>query len=410
MTTLKEGLEYLENECRLETECNLDVILLDLNLPNSQGRDTYKSVVQKCDFLPVVIISAHEDMAIECVKMGAQDYLFKPDYNGGTLTRSLTYAIQRDYLTKQYERERDVSQMYLNVAGVMLLVLDVDGNVVKVNRKGCEILGYKESDLVGSNWFDSCIPERMRDIVKDVFSKVISGDLESVEFYANPIITKDGSEKYISWHNSLLHDNDRRITGVLSSGEDITDKRIAEEKLKDNEKQFRNLVEFTKAGMYKIDFINNKFCYVNDVLCKQLGYTREELLNIGPVDIITKESLAEWVKRWEALKRGEFIENSFEYEAIRKDGSSAWALITAEYTEDKEGNVIGANVVAIDISDKKLAEKQAKETENKMFEELESRIQTWKNEMAQRSVMQKHHIRNASLEIMSITDSVDEVL
>ncbi len=107
----------------------------------------YKKLVDSCSFLPVVIISEHSDMAVECVKLGAQDYLFKPDYNGGTLTRALTYAVQRDYLTKQYQRERGISKMYLDVAAVMLLVIDADQTVSMINKKGGELLECSEKSI-----------------------------------------------------------------------------------------------------------------------------------------------------------------------------------------------------------------------------------------------------------------------
>lgn len=404
MSTLKNGIEFLKHECRLEENSPIDVILLDLILPNSQGIGTYKSVVDICPFIPVVIISGHEEMAIECVKLGAQDYLFKPDYNGGTLTRSLTYAVQRDHLTKKYERERDVSKMYLDVAGVMLLLLNPDQTVSMINKKGCEILGYSESEIVGSNWFDKFIPERMRDEIKGVFDKVISGRLETVEFYGNPIIAKDGSERYISWHNSLIKNTDGKVINILSSGEDVTERRKTEQ-------EFRNLVEFTKAGIYKIDFVNNKFCYVNDVLCQQLGYTREELLNLGPMDILTEASVKKWLKRWEALKRGDFIDNSFEYEAVRKDGSIAWALITAEFIEDDNKNVIGANVVAIDISERKEIEFELKRKEEEVYETLDNKIQEWRNELNVNSVKHRSTIESAQVSFNTINDMDDvEVL
>ena len=411
MCTLKEGMEYLEKECELEEDCNIDVIVLDLILPNSKGIHTYQKVVDKCPFIPVVIISEHEDMAIQCVRLGAQDYLFKPDYNGGTLTRSITYAVQRDYIVKKYERERDISKMYLDVAGVMLLVLNVDQTVAMINKKGCEILNCTEEEVVGKNWFNNFVPERIRKDVKAVFDQVVAGNIKATEFYSNPVKTRDGSERYVSWHNSTMQNSYGKITKILSSGEDVTERMIAENALKKSEKQFRNLVEFTKSGIYKIDFIKNKFCYVNDVLCQQLGYTKEELMNMGPLEILTEESVKGWMERWEALNKGEYIENSFEYEAIRKDGSHAWALITAEYIEDDDKNIIGANVVAIDISDKKLAQKEAKHKEEIIFGELERRIGQWKTEMVEVSKVHQNTIDSVGSNLRLMTDIQDtEVL
>ena len=407
MCTLKDGLEYLENECKLEENCEIDVIVLDLILPNSKGIATYQSVVDKCPFIPVVIISEYEDMSIQCVRLGAQDYLFKPDYNGGTLTRSITYAVQRDYISKKYERERDISKMYLDVAGVMLLVLNVDQTVGMINKKGCDILNCTEEEIVGKNWFDNFIPEKYRKDVKVIFDKVVAGDIDAVEFYGNPVRTRDGSEKYISWHNSTIQNSDGKIVKILSSGEDITDRMNAETALIEKEKQFRHLVEFTKAGMYTIDFIQNKFLYVNDVLCKQLGYTKEELLNLGPYDVLSKDSVNKWLVRWEALKRGEFIDNSFEYEAIRKDGSAAWALITAEFIEDDNKNIIGANVVAIDITERKEAQIALNRKEEEIYSELEEKVSVWRTELNKRGLENEQSLRLIDSEILSIAKATE---
>ena len=367
MCTLKEGLEYLEQECKLEEDCEIDVILLDLILPNSHGIATYKAVVDKCPFIPVVIISGHQEMAIECVRMGAQDYLFKPDYNGGTLTRSLTYAVQRDYITKKYERERDVSKLYLDVAGVMLLLLDVDQTVAMVNRKGCEILGYEESEIVGKNWFDNFVPERIREDVKEIFNQVIAGNVSAVEFYANPIITKDGSEKYISWHNSTITNGGDVITKILSSGEDITEKMIAEDALRKSEAKVRNLVEVTGAGIYEIDLVEGKFTYVNDTMCQQTGYTKEELLELGPSGILTEESIVTWGERWENFKKGKEYPGPFEYSIKTKDGRILYALIVAEFVKNEFDDIVSANVVAIDITKQKMAEVDLKRKEEMIF-------------------------------------------
>jgi len=275
--TLKDGLEFLDKECKIEEECSVDIILLDLVLPNSHGVDTYKSVIEKCDFLPIVIISGHEEMACECIKLGAQDYLVKPDITGGLVGRSLKYAIERNKLEK---------------------------------------------------------------------SKI------------------------------------------------------------EVEKKFRNLVEVTKAGIYEIDFINNKFVYVNDVICQQLGYTREELVEMSPFDILTQDSVDRWIGRWEDLQRGEWVENSFEYEAIRKDGKSVWALITAEYIEDGDKNIIGANVVAIDITDRKMIELKSKQKEEMIFNELENKIHEWKEEIIVQTQEKEIMLNTISMEIQSFDREV----
>jgi PAS domain S-box-containing protein len=127
--------------------------------------------------------------------------------------------------------ERDRAQGYLDVAGVMLVAIDADQAVTLVSQKGCEILGYEEHEIIGRNWFDTFLPERLRDGVRAVFAELLAGGSESVEYFENPILTNAGEERIIAWHNTVLVDSTGKISGILSSGEDITKRRRAEREL-----------------------------------------------------------------------------------------------------------------------------------------------------------------------------------
>ena len=138
-------------------------------------------------------------------------------------------------------------------------------------------------------------------------------------------------------------------------------------------------------------------------MCKLTGWTKEELLNIKPSSLLTENSLKEWALRWDALNKGEYVTKTYEYEATIKDGSKIWSLVTADYKEDETGLVVGARVVAIDIT----AAKRAKEKEEYIFNELENRIHQWKAEMLESSLEQKNKIRDVGLNIKSISSNVE---
>ena len=129
-------------------------------------------------------------------------------------------------------REKERAQQYLDIVGVMVVVTDVQGRIELINRRGLEILGYEaSSDLVGRVWFTACVPEAVRDEVRRVFSQIVSGDLRPVERYENAVVTRDGRQRLILWHNALLRDPEGRILGTLSSGEDVTERRRDERAL-----------------------------------------------------------------------------------------------------------------------------------------------------------------------------------
>ncbi|MHA2295747.1 MAG: PAS domain S-box protein [Candidatus Hodarchaeales archaeon] len=119
--------------------------------------------------------------------------------------------------------EKNRFQKYLDIAGTIIIALDKDQTVKLINKKGCEILEYEEEEIVGKNWFDNFLPERIKEEVKTVFQKILSGEISEVHYFENPIVTKKGEERIIAWYNSMLMDGKGNITGALSSGADITD-------------------------------------------------------------------------------------------------------------------------------------------------------------------------------------------
>lgn len=130
---------------------------------------------------------------------------------------------------EKVRQERDRAQHYLDIAGVIILVIGTDGKVQLINKKGCEILGYTEDEIIGKDWFENFIPEEERHKVKNIFSRMTSGEIDPFEYAENMIITRSGEKRIISWHNSVIKDgNNQQIVAVLSSGEDITERRRAE--------------------------------------------------------------------------------------------------------------------------------------------------------------------------------------
>ncbi len=126
--------------------------------------------------------------------------------------------------------EQEKAQKYLDIAEVIMLALNKKGEITLINKKGSQILGYEKDELLGRNWFDTCMPERKRKEVRQVYKKIMAGRTEFHEYHENPVLTRSGEERIIAWHNTALWvwDEDKRIIGTLSSGEDITERVRAE--------------------------------------------------------------------------------------------------------------------------------------------------------------------------------------
>ena len=143
---------------------------------------------------------------------------------------------ERKRLWESLKRERDKAQQYLSVARVIIVALNEKGEVTLINKRGSEVLGYKEEEIVGKNWFDFCVPAKTRHKVREFFLKLIAGEFKVAEYYENPILIKSGEERIIAWHNTTLKDKAGQIIGTLSSGEDITERKRTEAELLRSEK------------------------------------------------------------------------------------------------------------------------------------------------------------------------------
>ena len=147
------------------------------------------------------------------------------------ITAQVGSAIARAKTEDALHKERDRAKQYLDVAGVMILTIDPDRRVRHINRKGCEILGCDEGEITGRDWFKNFIPEEFRDEAAGVFESLVTEGAEPALYHENPVLTKEGEERMIAWHNAALQNEDGTTAGILCSGEDVTERKILERKL-----------------------------------------------------------------------------------------------------------------------------------------------------------------------------------
>jgi PAS domain S-box-containing protein len=159
---------------------------------------------------------------------------------------------------KSVKKERDRAQEYLDIAGIMIVKLDSEGRVALINQKGCKILGFNREEIIGKSWFDSFLPERIRQETKFVYQNLMRGDNAPFEYFENSVLTATGEERTIAWHNTILRDDAGDPKGTLSSGEDITDRIHMEHALRGSEERFRTIFETTGVSIWEEDFTEVK--------------------------------------------------------------------------------------------------------------------------------------------------------
>jgi len=139
--------------------------------------------------------------------------------------RSRTEQIKN---AKSVLREKNQIQKYLDVAGVILVVLDKQGRISLINRKGCSILEKTREEVLGKNWFSCFIPERQRETAAEHFSRLMDERAEPAETSESALLRASGHERSILWNTVVLRDDRNSVCGLILSGEDITERKHLE--------------------------------------------------------------------------------------------------------------------------------------------------------------------------------------
>ena len=128
-------------------------------------------------------------------------------------------------------KERDKAQLFLDMAEVIFVALDPEGTVTLINRKGCELLGLPQEQIIGRNWFDHFLPASVREDTFRYFKRIMAGECHRVESNENPVRTAGGGERTVLWGSTFLRNEDGKVAGTFSSGMDVTDRKKMEEQL-----------------------------------------------------------------------------------------------------------------------------------------------------------------------------------
>jgi PAS domain S-box-containing protein len=177
-----------------------------------------------------------------------------------------------DQLRKLINENRNL----FDFVGTIIVVLNNNGRVEFINKRGCKILGYTYEELIKSDWFKIVVsPEIYPQIIKD-FRKIMENEMEGVEYYQNEIITRSGDRRMIAWHNTNLRDSEEKIIATFSSGEDITE-LINAQNILQKEKDLLNLiVETSPTGITLVDKEGN-IIFANSEAENILGINKNQI-------------------------------------------------------------------------------------------------------------------------------------
>ncbi len=266
----------------------------------------------------------------------------------------------------------DWYQKLIDLAGVIYVALNRQGEVTYINRYGCDILEYAPDELVGKNWFDTCVPEREREQTRQVFAQLMRDEIAAVEHHENAVLTRSGGERVVSWHNSVLREESGSPLGTLSAGLDVTARRFTEEALRGSELRYQTLAKVAPVGIFRAD-ARGRFVYVNDRWCDITGLAPEQALGKGWQRVLHPEDRQKVVQNW---RRAVASQSSLaaEYRLRRPEGTIVWVVERATPEYDQNRQVVAFVGMITEITERKQAEEAVKASEARLRAILETAV------------------------------------
>ena len=257
----------------------------------------------------------------------------------------------------------------LENAPVVILVLDLDGEVLHVNPFLERLSGWALEEVRGKDWFDTFLPERDRGRVREVFDRSSRG--EHVRGYVNPVLTRAGEERFVEWSDVFLRDEAGVPEAVLAIGQDVTERYAAERALRANEERLRAIIESTPAGVAMLD---------RDLRYIACSRRFRSDYRLGDEDLVGKSHLdffPDLPERWREVLRQGLAGVAAHCDADRferADGSVhdlRWAI---EPWRDASGEIGGVVVFTEDIGERRRLERQERDEETKAARLLRTAI------------------------------------
>jgi PAS domain S-box-containing protein len=262
---------------------------------------------------------------------------------------------------KRSEEAREESELRLRTVisnvPVVLFAIDFAGVMSLSEGKGMGALGLEPGEVVGRSISEvfGGVPGILEDVDRTLAGETLS------------TVREVNSRTFEMWY-SPVRANTGEVTGVTGVSIDITDRKRAEEELKESAGRFRSTFENAPIGMALVS-LDNHYRQVNQAFCDMLGYSQEELLSWRTFDITHPDDLEASIARTQALLEGAVERDLLEKRYIRSDGEIVWALSSVSLVRDSRGDPAYFVSQYQNITERKKAEEDMKEA-NRRLEEL----------------------------------------
>ena len=241
-------------------ERRFDVILLDLDLPDSQGFVTFEQAFSAAKNVPIVVLSGlmDEDVALKAVQAGAQDYLVKGEAGWEFLSRSIRYAIERNNLRQSLGESEEKYRILFESNPLPMWIYDLETlRFLKVNDAAILHYGYSEDEFMAMTIKDIRPPADLPRLFENISR--LTGGMNTAGLWNH--VKKDGTPIRVEIISHTVEFNGRR--GELVLAHDVTERVQAEQELRASEERFGQLANNIQEMFWITDAVTGQELYAS---------------------------------------------------------------------------------------------------------------------------------------------------
>lgn len=348
--TIRHAMTLAE-ALRLMLEDRFDAILLDLSLPDSQAMATFQAVSSASQDVPILILTAlnDENLALEAVKHGAQEYLVKGEVDMKLLPRFIRYAIERQGIETALRKSEERFQIASRATNDAIWDWDLASNKIWWSDNICTLLRCSPADI-GSDlaWLSEHVhPEDKSRFTSSVEAVIHSG----WQFWSSEYRLRrtDGTYLPILDRGYVVQDREGTPIRMIGAMMDLSERKRAEQTLRD----YTAVLAHALEGISSID-VDGRYYQVNSAYAAMLGYTREEMAGMNWKQVIHRDDHAAMREARDRMLQDDKAE--LEARGLRKDGTLMYARVSMIKAWDADKNFTGYYQFMKDVTERKRME------------------------------------------------------
>ncbi len=283
-------------------------------------------------------------------------------------------GLARDITNRKQAEEalRQSEERYRNILDNIqdgYFEVDLKGNFNFFNEAFCRITDYTREELKDFH-FSRFIDQKTVQVIYDAYHHIYETGEPNLSL-GYLIVRKDGGYRHLETSVSLIKDASGRRIGFRGLGRDITERKAADEALRQSEERYRTILESIEDGYYEVDLKGN-MVFFNESLGRQLGYSGEELMGMNNRRFMDAASAKKIFEVFNRIYHTGISESGIEYLWQTKGGSQRYMETSVSLIKDAAGNKTGFRGITRDITERKQAEEALRQSEERYRTILES--------------------------------------